>query len=265
VTDVFALRKVLGGSPLSRRDGGLPGPSSSAAPDEDVAMSLVEHLSELRRRLIISGIGVAIGSVAGFIAAPHVITFLKSALPIEGPIVFTGLGDAFFINLKIALTMGVILAMPLLLLELWGFISPGLTAHERRTARPWVPLALLFFAVGVGVAYVVLPYASSFLLSFQSPDLKALITADRYFDFVTTLFLGFGLVMEFPIVLVLLSKVGVVSSDFLRRRRRMAILVIGVASTVITPGGDLLSPFVMGIVLFLLYELSIKLVRAGGH
>ena len=145
-------------------------------------------------------------------------------------------------------------------------MAPGLTLEERRLARPWVPLALLFFALGVAVAYVVLPFASAFLLGFAVPGvLEPLITAEAYFGFVTMLFLAFGLVMEFPIVLVLLSKVGVITSERLRKNRRMVILGIAIFAVVVTPGGDPISPSVLGTVMYLLFEFSIRLVRWTGR
>ena len=130
----------------------------------------------------------------------------------RSPLFYTELAGAFMIHVKIALVVGIILAMPIILLQLWRFIAPGLTPEERRMARPWVPMALVFFAIGVAVAWFVLPFAMSFLLGFETPEIRAMLTADAYFGFVGSLFLAFGLTMEFPIVLVLLSKVGIVTS-----------------------------------------------------
>lgn len=240
-------------------------PVPAPAAGDETVMSLVDHLSELRRRIGISLLAVAIGSVVGFYFAPQLITFLKAPLNLGKPLVYTGLGDAFFINLKIAIVVGFVLAMPVLLWQLWAFISPGLTREERRMARPWAPLALAFFVVGVVVAYVILPFASTFLLSFSSPDLQPLITASEYFGFVTTLCLAFGLVMEYPIVLVLLAKVGIITSARLRSSRRVVILAIAIISAVVTPGGDPISPTVLGVTMYLLYEFSIVLIRAGGR
>ena len=240
-------------------------PASSAAAQDETVMSLVDHLSELRRRIGISLLAVALGTVVGFFFAAQLITFLKAPLNLGKPLVFTGLGDAFFINLKLAIVVGIVLAMPVLLWQLWAFISPGLTREERRLARPWVPLALAFFVIGVVVAYVILPFASTFLLSFSSPDLQPLITASEYFGFVTTLFLVFGLVMEYPIVLVLLAKVGIITSARLRSSRRVVILAIAIISAVATPGGDPISPTVLGLTMYALYEFSIVLIRVGGR
>lgn len=228
-------------------------------------MSLVDHLSELRRRIGISLLAVLLGTVVGFFFAGQLITFLKAPLKMDKPLVYTGLGDAFFINLKLAIVVGIVLAMPVLLWQLWAFISPGLTREERRLARPWAPLALAFFVIGVVVAYVILPFTATFLLSFSSADLQPLITASEYFGFVTMLFLVFGLVMEYPIVLVLLAKVGIITSARLRSSRRVVILVIAIISAVATPGGDPISPLVLGLTMYALFEFSIVLIRVGGR
>ena len=126
-------------------------------------------------------------------------------------------------------------------------------------------LALGFFLLGVCVAYLILPYATGFLYRFQSKDIHILLTADAYFSFVSTMFLTFGLIMQFPIILVLLSKVGLVSSQKLRRNRRMAILGAVIVSNLITPGGDFVSPAVMSLLLYGLYETSIVLIRMNGR
>ena len=114
--------------------------------------------------------------------------------------------------------------MPVILWQVWAFVAPGLTDSEKRTVRPWIPLALLFFALGVALAYIVLPFAMGFLLGFTDDQLVGNLAAGPYFDFVTTMFLAFGLIMEFPIVLYGLSRVGIVTSQRLVASRRMAVL-----------------------------------------
>jgi sec-independent protein translocase protein TatC len=230
---------------------------------DGMVMTVVEHLSELRRRIFIGLLAVGIGAVVGFFLAPDAIRILKA--PISGPLYFTAPSSAFFLELKLALMIGLALASPVVLYQLWAFIAPGLTPRERRLALPWVPLGLVFLAVGIGVAYFVLPFAVGFMLGFAIPGvIDPLITADAYFGFVTNMFLAFGLVMEFPIVLVLLSKVGIVSAERLRRNRRYVFLGIFVFAVVVTPGGDPYSPTVMGAVMYVLYELTIRLVARGG-
>lgn len=230
---------------------------------DGMVMTVVEHLSELRRRIFIGLIAVGIGAVVGFFLAPDAIRILKA--PISGPLFFTAPSSAFFLQLKLALMIGLALASPIVLYQLWAFIAPGLTPRERRLALPWVPLGLIFLAVGISVAYFILPFAVGFMLGFAIPGvIDPLITADAYFGFVTNMFLAFGLVMEFPIVLVLLSKVGIVSAERLRRNRRYVFLGIFVFAVIVTPGGDPYSPTVMGAVMYVLYELTIRLVARGG-
>jgi sec-independent protein translocase protein TatC len=236
-----------------------------AAVSGDTPMSLVDHLAELRRRIVRALLAVLVGSAVGFWFGDDVVSFLKAPLPIEQPLVFTAIGDPFAIRLRIAIVAGIVLAMPVILYQGWAFVSPGLTAAERRAARPWVPLALGFFALGVGIAYAVLPFAAQFLLSFTTTDLQPLLTAREYFDFVSTLFLAFGLLMEFPIVLFGLSRIGVVTSARLRSARRMVILGIAIFAAAATPGGDLVSPAILGLSMYLLFELTIQLIRRSGR
>lgn len=225
----------------------------------DKVMTVVEHLTELRFRIIVSALAIAAGSVVGFYFAPAVIDILRA--PIGRPLVFTTLGGAFFVQLKLALMIGLALASPVVLYQLWAFVSPGLTPRERRLSRPWIPLALVFLILGVAVAYLILPLTVGFLLSFQRPGvIEPLITLEAYIGFVTTMFLAFGFVMQFPIVLVLLSKVGIVSVDRLRRGRRYVFVGIFILAVVVTPGGDPFSPIIMAAVMYPLYELTIWLV-----
>lgn len=230
----------------------------SGAPTDKV-MTVVEHLSELRLRLFVSLLAVIVGAIVGYYFVPDVINLLSA--PVGETLVTMTIGGAFFIRLKLALMIGLAFASPVVLYQFWAFVSPGLTADERRVARPWIPLALVFLVLGVGVAYVILPFTVAFLLSFQIPGvIEPLITAESYFGFVTTMFLAFGLVMQFPIVLVLLSKVGIVSVERLRRGRRYVFVGIFIIAVVVTPGGDPFSPTIMAAVMYPLYELTIWLV-----
>ena len=195
-----------------------PGPSPAVPGDEKV-MSLVDHLSELRDRIVRCALAIAVGGVLGFVLSEAVIRVLFMALP-EGtpPLQYFGPGDAFAIRLRISLVIGIILAMPVLLYQLWAFVKPGLTPAERRAVRPWIPLSLAFFALGVVIAWVVLPFAVNFLFWFETPEMQANLSAPAYLDFVSTMFLAFGLLLQFPILLFGLSRVGIVSSARLVRR-----------------------------------------------
>jgi sec-independent protein translocase protein TatC len=229
------------------------------------AMPLTGHLAELRNRLIWSFLAIGIGGVIGFALGPQIIEQLKLALPPDVVLQQIELGDGFAIRIQVALVVGVILAMPVLLWHVWRFVAPGLTAAERRATLPWIPVALAFFALGVGIAYVILPFAAAFLLSFVPEGVVRAINVRSYFDFMSTLFLAFGLLMEYPIVLVGLSRVGIVTSERLRRSRRIVILGMAIFAAVVTPGGDLVSPTVLWAALYVLYEGTILFIRRTGR
>jgi sec-independent protein translocase protein TatC len=241
-----------------------PGSGSSRAAPEAV-MTIVDHLSELRTRLVRSVITIVAGSAVGFVFAPSIQRILTSPLPASAlPLQVLGPGDGFAITLRIAVIVGIILAMPVLLYQLWAFVAPGLTPSERRALRPWIPLALFFFVLGVAIAWIILPFAIGFLLAFTNDVIVAHLAAPPYFDFVTTMFLVFGLLMEFPIVLYALSRVGIISSARLRSSRRVIILGIAIFAAVATPGGDLVSPTVLGVTMYILFELTVLAIRRSG-
>jgi sec-independent protein translocase protein TatC len=231
------------------------------------SMPLTGHLAELRNRILWSILAIAVGGSVGFAFGERIIELLKGQLPADANVTLIQieLGDGFAIRIQIALVVGVILAMPVLLWHVWRFISPGLTAPERRAVLPWIPAALVFFAIGVTIAFVILPFATAFLLSFVPEGVNRTINILSYFDFMSTLFLAFGVLMEFPILLVGLSRVGIVTSERLRRSRRLVILGIAIFSAVVTPGGDLVSPTVLGLTLYVLFEGTIVFIRRTGR
>ena len=246
-----------------------PSPPATAAAPADPAplpsMPLTAHLAELRNRLVWSILGVVVGGSVGFAFGEQLIDILKAPLPADVTLQQIEIGDGFSIRLQIALVVGIILAMPVLLWHVWRFIAPGLTPSEQRSVLPWIPAALVFFALGVSIAWVVLPFAAQFLLSFVPVGVARSINIKSYYDFVTSLFLAFGILMEFPILLVGLSRVRIVTSERLRRSRRMVILGIAIFSAVATPGGDLVSPFVLGVTLYVLYEGTTLFIRRTGR
>lgn len=262
MTDADALREgaVQDGVPPQP----APNPAPAAAPAEDgKVMSLVDHLTELRNRLFKVLLTVAVFSIVGGFFSSQIIALL--AAPAGGELLNLGPGDAFAITLRVSIVTGIVLAMPMILYQLWAFIAPGLTANERKAIRPWIPLALLFFAFGVALAYFVLPYAMNFLLSFATGTFVNVPAAGPYFDFVTTMFLGFGIVMEFPIILFALSRVNIVTSDRLKAARRYVILGIVIFAAVATPGGDLVSPAALTLTMYGLFEVTVWFIRRTGH
>jgi len=250
---------------------GAPTPPTPAAPAPAAGeMTLVGHLTELRNRIVKSLIAVGLGTAVGFWFWKDIRNILIRPLQVAsegtGPatVQVLGPGDAFVIALRISVISGIILAMPVILFQVWRFVAPGLTDSERRTVRPWIPIALVFFALGVGLAYFILPFATSFLLGFTDDVLVANFAAAPYFDFVTTMFLVFGLIMEFPILLYGLSRVGIVTSARLTAARRQVALGIAIFAAAITPGGDLVSPIALGLTMYVLFEGTVFAIRRSG-
>lgn len=229
------------------------------------AMPLASHLSELRNRILWSMLAIAVGSAVGFAYGDLLLAILRTPLPPDVPLILLDVTGAFSIKLQVSLVVGVVLAMPVILWHIWRFISPGLTAAERRSVLPWIPIALLFFLLGVSIAYVILPFAVTFLLSFVFEGVDPTIQLGSYFGFVTSLFLAFGILMEFPILLIGLSRVNIVTSELLSRSRRTVILIIAVFSAIATPGGDLISPTILGVTLYVLFEGTVAFIRRTGR
>jgi sec-independent protein translocase protein TatC len=230
--------------------------------DEGPTMSLIEHLEELRHRLIIVVISIVVAAVIGFFFSGAVLDLLRVPLPAEyDTIYFTGPADAFGVQVKIAGFIGIALAMPMILFQIWRFVTPGLTKRERRFIWPVMVAAILLFALGIVVGYAIIPYALRFLLGFARPGLEPLLTIDGYVGFVTTMLLAFGIVLEFPIVLIGLARVGILNHRRLAAQRRLAVVTITLFAIVITPGGDPISPIILGSVMYLLFEGSLFVIR----
>jgi sec-independent protein translocase protein TatC len=229
---------------------------------DEATMSLIEHLEELRRRLIIIIVAILLAAGAGFFFSRDVLLLLIRQLPEEfRDLQILGPADAFTAQLKVAGFLGIAIAMPVILFHLWRFVGPGLTQRERRFVWPSILAALLLFAVGVVIGYIVIPYTLRFLLGFAEGLADPNLTIDGYVGFVTTMMLAFGLVLEFPIVLIGLARVGILSHRRLAAQRRWAIVGIVLFAIVITPGGDPISPLILSGVMFLLFEGSLLVIR----
>lgn len=225
-------------------------------------MSLMEHLEELRRRLIIIVISILVAAVAGFVLAGSILDLLVTRLPEEyRTLIFLNPADPLSAYMKIAGFFGIAVAMPVIIFHVWRFVTPGLTSRERRFVWPVIVAALLLFALGVVIGFVVIPYALNFLLGFAREGLEPALTIDGYIGFVTTMMLAFGLVLEFPIVLIGLSRVGILNYRRVASQRRWAILAIVIFAIVLTPGGDPISPLILSSVMFLLFEGSLLVIR----
>jgi sec-independent protein translocase protein TatC len=239
-------------------------PRSSGDPDG--RMTVVEHLAELRKRLFVSIIAVAVGATICFVFAPQIISFLvtfyrDATHGSRNRLIFIGPLDAFATRLKIATYGGIVLALPVWLYELWRFITPGLNPKEKKYAIPFVLASIFLFACGAAVAFLTLEPALRFLLNIGGADLTPAITADKYLSLVSLMIVAFGLSFEFPVILVFLLLAHVISTAQLRKWRRYAIVAIVTFAAVITPSQDPYSLFAMAIPMYVFYELCIIIGR----
>jgi sec-independent protein translocase protein TatC len=237
-------------------------------------MTVVEHLEELRSRLIVSLVAIGIGAVVGWFLYDPVIAALKGpycdywrTLPrdlraTQGCVlVFLGPLDGMVVKLKAVVFLGVIVAVPVLLWELWRFIVPGLTPRERKMAVPFLASSTLLFLLGVAFAYWTLPKGLSFLLGFAGTSLTPFLNGGQYLTFVMLVALAFGVSFEFPILLIFLELAGVLSSRRLRSWRRYAILFISIFAAIITPSSDPYTMLAMMIPMYIFYEAAIIVGR----
>ncbi len=229
-------------------------------------MTVVEHLTELRRRLIICVIAITIAAIVVYIFSLDIIRFLIESYQdaVDDPkkqLIFTGPLDAFATRLKVATYGGIALAFPVWLFQLWRFITPGLEPREKRYAVPFVLTSILLFSLGGFVALLTLPKALDFLLNLGGSELEPLLTADRYLSLVTLMVVAFGVAFEFPVVLTFLLLARVITTAQLRRWRRGTIVIIVIFAAIITPSQDPYSLLFMAGPMYLFYEICIIIGR----
>jgi sec-independent protein translocase protein TatC len=241
----------------------MPGSKKRAVP-EDGRMPLLDHLVELRNRIIKIVVAVAVGALVAWFAYPQIFDLLLDPYcELQGvtvercTLLQTEPLEGFSVRLKVAGYGGVALAMPVILWQIWRFITPALYAHEKRYAVPFVISALVLFVLGAALAYYTLPRALDFLTDIGGPALEERFRPAPYFQLVTYMMLAFGVGFEFPIVLIFLQLAGVVTTRNLRDGRRYAIVGIVILVAVITPSGDPYSLAILSIPMYFFYEASI--------
>ena len=224
-------------------------------------MSLIEHLEELRSRIIVVAITIVLAGIVGFFLSEPIIAILRAALP-EGKqtLIQISVGESLAVRLRVALYVGIAISVPVILFQIWRFVTPGLTRRERRLIWPMLIVAVLLFALGIGLGYFTIPYALNFLLGLTLPGVETQLRLSEYVSFVSTVMLAFGLAFQFP-VLLLLARVGILNYRFLSSRRRWAVLVIVLFAIVATPGGDPLSSIILSLVMYTLFEGTLQLIR----
>lgn len=245
---------------------------------EEQKMSLIEHLSELRKRIIICLVALLIACVFTFSYSELIFKLLLFPLNYtpqfslkEGivfvpdqklhntKLVFLGPAEAFWMNMKIAIVSAFILTIPVIFYQLWRFVSPGLYPHEKKYVLPFVLSATGLFLIGVGFCYlIVLPFAMGFLLNYKVGDfLMPMLSVGLYIDFLLKFLLAFGLVFELPILIVITTRMGLITPQTLKKYRRLAIVLAFVVAAIITPTPDAFNQTLMAVPMIILYEIGI--------
>lgn len=231
-------------------------------------MTLVEHLAELRVRLTRAALALIAGGIVGYAVFPSVLDLLiapycgvpesvRGSVGGECKLVALRALEMFSVRIKTALVVGLFVGGPVIFYQLWRFITPGLTAQERRYALPFVLLSQVMFAFGVGFAYLIIPQGLRILLSFGGENIEALLSAQEYLSFFLTTSVAFGLVFEVPLVLVFLSLVGILSSQQLQAARPYALVANVLVAALVTPTTDAVTLLFMAGPMALFYEFAI--------
>ncbi|HSE83237.1 MAG TPA: twin-arginine translocase subunit TatC [Thermodesulfobacteriota bacterium] len=233
-------------------------------------MTFIEHLEELRKRMLWSLLAVIVCFIPAYIFSERVFDFLMRPvidnLPEGSTLIFTRPAEGFTTYLKVAFFASLILALPFILYQVWKFVAPALYQHEKQIVVPFIFFGTVFFLVGASFCYfIAAPPAFKFLLTEYSTDyLKALPKIDEALSFFMALILGFGIIFEFPLAVFLLARLGIVTSRMLREKRRYAILISAIAAAVITPTADAISMMFMFVPLIIFYELGILVAWVFG-
>lgn len=269
----FGLGNGHAGAPAANGAAALGGPDARTEDldGEGARMTLWEHLAELRRRVIISALALLVGVIVGYFLYDPVLNFMTGPykafyhhhrnLLITDKVIITSPAEGFLTRLKVAMYMGVGLASPIWLWELWRFITPGLRKQEKRYAAPFLMSALCLFAMGVTVAVLVWPKALNWLISASGTDVAPLFSVGEYISLYVLICLVFGLVFLYPTVVVALMLTGVVPSKKWRKWRRPAIVVLCAVAAIVTPSNDPFTFLGMAVPMVIFYEISILVGR----
>jgi sec-independent protein translocase protein TatC len=229
---------------------------------DEKRMSFLDHLEELRWRILKSLAVVILFSIVAYFFSQYLLSFLTRPVPADVQLIFTTPTGAFLVSIKVAIIFGILASLPVIFYQIWAFVTPGLMEKEIRLAAAVVGSATLCFLLGFAFAYsIILPFGLRFLFSFQTSSLTPMPDISSYVGFAGRLFLAFGIVFELPLLSFLLSKMGLLTPAFLRRQRRYAIAVIFILAAILTPP-DVITQVLLAAPLILLYEVSIWISAA---
>jgi sec-independent protein translocase protein TatC len=229
------------------------------------SMTLVEHLGELRRRVLISMLAALVGGVLAFVLYPQILQFFTHPYcqlrPHNCGLYITGPLQGLSIRVEVAVYGGLFISSPVILWQVWRFITPGLHPNEKRYAVPFVISSIVLFTLGAAIAYLVFPHALGFLNGIGGKSLHLIYSPNSYLNLIVLLMVAFGVAFQFPVVLVCLELAGVLTPERLRRWRRPAIVVIFALAAIFIPSSDPFSLFAMAIPMCIFYEGAIVVGR----
>lgn len=225
----------------------------------DDKMSLVDHLQELRKRLITVIIAVVVGSTVCYFYAAELVHFITAP---AGKLYYMSPGEAFFSYLRVSFFAGFLLALPVVLYQVWAFIVPALSHKERFASFILVPASVLLFLIGLTFSYIwVLPAGIKFFMGFATEDLQPMLSLGQYLSFVISFLLPFGFIFELPLLIVVLAKFGIIGSEFLTSKRKHILVLSFVVGAIISPTPDVFSQTMVAVPIIVMYEISRLIVK----
>ncbi len=229
--------------------------------------SLIQHLEDLRKAVIISIVAIMIATIACFSKSEYLLTIVMRPLSaFDQKLIVTGVTEAFFVKIQLSFLFGFVIAFPIVLLSLWRFVRPALYPHERKYVYIILPISILLFLGGILFSYFgILKMVLNFFIYIAGNNLETMFKVDQYISFVMAFTLPFGIVFEMPVITFFLSRLGIIKYESMNRNRKYALLVIFVIAAALTPGPDPISQLMMGIPMYLLYEISIVVAKFSGR
>lgn len=232
-------------------------------PDAQTEQPLRDHLQEFRKRFIICLVVVAIAALACYNYVDDIIALLSGP---AGKLYFMNPSEVFFTYMEIALYAGILFTLPVLLYEVWAFVAPALWPEERRAVLVILPTAVILFYVGLVFAYyLVIPAAVTFFMGFATQTLQPMFSLESYLSFILALTLPFGFIFELPLIVVFLAKIGLVTGDFLKGKRKILIVIAFIFAAVVSPTTDIFTQTMIAVPLIVLYEISLFIVCKVMH